>query len=79
MNEPLIKRIFELSQGNPGAIRVMSDGYKIFGPTFLDRLEFHKLSGPSVWIVFKDICKQDLFAMMIRIADDAPFGPEVYS
>ena len=59
--------IYKLSNGNPGAISVMSLGVTTYGREFLHRLHVHDLQGPRIWELFKDVCKQDIAAMMTAL------------
>lgn len=62
--------IHKISEGNPGAVTVLMllfkhneriDPQSWMGPlgTILD-LDTHGIYGSNIWILFKDICKQDI-------------------
>jgi len=61
--------LFAMSEGNPGAIRVLMEGLKA-APTvdpegmgiwgFLINLDEYGIYGPRIWRLYKDLCGEDI-------------------
>ena len=74
LNDSLIDVISKLAEGNPGAItvcmNVLKSAEKIdpasalsaFGPLLL--LDSFGFYGPSIWMLFKDVCGENLINML---------------
>ena len=67
--------LVKLSEGNPGALTVLltilqTRPQDAFVLLHLDQME---MRGPSIWIGFKDHCKEDLetFCKLVQSRDDA--------
>ncbi|MDE1870125.1 MAG: hypothetical protein KGH71_04035 [Candidatus Micrarchaeota archaeon] len=60
--------IMKLSTGNPGAVRVLVNLTRDFGPDFLEPLEKSRIRGGEIWLLFKDVCREDMdtFAKAVR-------------
>lgn len=75
MNPELLNRLTEMSEGNPGAATALGQLVKTQpdATDLLDTLEVHDITGPYVWVGFKDHCEQDIdrFAQAIRDEDEA--------
>lgn len=59
----LDKRIVKCSEGNFGALRVLTDVYTI-GPQMLDTVltffETFDMRGSWIWVAYKDVCNEDI-------------------
>lgn len=65
----------KMSEGNPGAIRVMFDAIKInpiVGFSFIVMLDKMGVRGPQIWIGYKDHCGCDIHEFMRCVAEDDP-------
>ena len=66
--------LVKLSKGNPGAISVLTQMIKhtttidpdaAMGPlAHLLNLDSFSIYGPRIWMLYKDVCKQDLATML---------------
>jgi hypothetical protein len=56
--------------GNPGALRVLCEGYKAHGSEFIARVAMAELRGPAIWEYYKDICEGDLDIMYQMLDTD---------
>jgi len=76
----IMEIMLEMSEGNPGAasvlMQILDKGEKIdpqgmFGGlgAILD-LDTHGIYGPRIWMLFKDVCKQDLVSMLAVLRAD---------
>ena len=64
------KRLFTLSQGNPGALNVLTRIMKsTFYPIYLTILEDNNITGSDIWCLYKDECGEDLGRLQDRLAD----------
>lgn len=53
--------ILDLAQGNPGALRVLADASQLDGfDKLITNLKSTHAYGPRIWLLFKDINKEDL-------------------
>lgn len=62
--------IIALADGNPGAVTVMSSLMQvnpIYGQLALCRLDDLQLYGSSIWVVYKDHCKEDIHVFMKKL------------
>jgi len=69
-----------LAEGNPGALTVLTkilltadgiDPDNFLGPFgVLLHLDSNNIYGPSIWMLFKDVCKQDITTMMAVLRCD---------
>jgi len=65
MNEEVKDRVIKLCAGNPGALRVLIDLVSTQKPDrMLEPLEAQGVQGPGIWILYKDICNQQLDALV---------------
>jgi hypothetical protein len=67
-----IDMLMKMSEGNPGAITVMSElmnkesgidpdsMFSKYGISTILSMDTHGIYGSDIWILFKDICKQNL-------------------
>lgn len=70
LQDTVITAITKLSEGNPGAVRVCSELFKegatvdpdAFGGGLspLLALDTHAIYGSHIWLLYKDVCKQNL-------------------
>ena len=73
MNMTTQDAIIALSEGNPGALRVSMELLKngknidpeysteLYGDTFfLCLLDEYEIYGPRIWMLYKDVCKQEI-------------------
>lgn len=58
-NEVYEKLIMELSEGNPGGLRVAVQLYKQFGMEPIRLLQAQGITGSNIWVLFKDVCGGD--------------------
>ena len=66
MRETLI----ELSDGNPGALTVLTDCAAQTPSSFgviVDKLEEHDIRGSLIWVGYKDICDEELSAFISSV------------
>jgi|688.fasta_scaffold2839228_1 hypothetical protein len=74
--EQIRQHVAELCKGNPGAIRVLVDVYQSEGAK--SALEIYRMmremniTGPNVWLAFKDASGQDLQKMIASIKSNDP-------
>ena len=64
--------VLKMSDGNPGAIRVMADilnKYEQEGLMFLLDLDDMNIRGSQIWIGFNDYCNEDLGKFVACIKD----------
>jgi len=74
--DELIKIITVLSKGNPGAISVLLKMFHWVGgiiQTHLDALESMNLKGERIWILWKDVCKNNM-DMLVAFLEDFSNG-----
>ena len=70
LNDAMFETIYKMSEGNPGAItvlsQVLSEGGRIdpdnaFGPLgIIMGLDSNGIYGSDIWVLYKDICGQDI-------------------
>lgn len=70
LQDTMMDSVVKLSEGNPGAmtvcVRLLNEGsdidpYGVFGGFgILLILDTYNIYGPRIWMLFKDVCKQDL-------------------
>jgi len=59
MDELTKQKIIDLSAGNPGALTVLCELVKYDSALYvitIAMVEALKLKGPSIWILYKDVC-----------------------
>jgi len=57
--------IIKMSEGNPGAISAMAQLLKkTGGVAFLTALDNLETYGPRIWMLYKDVCGQDIVKTM---------------
>lgn len=64
--------IIAMANGNPGAARVMCEMIKhdpVKGQIGLCHLDDKEIYGSDIWVVYKDICKQDIKVFMDWVFD----------
>jgi hypothetical protein len=69
-----VEMIIVLSEGNPGAVTVMSRLFQeapsidpqaaLGGYGYLFDLDALSIYGPRIWMLYKDVCKEDLLSMV---------------
>lgn len=72
-NDPIKERIIDLCEGNPGALTVliqMVQAAQVMGQTYtlpflFDYMKEQGLTGPEIWILFKDECDED-FSLFLQ-------------
>lgn len=70
--ETQLDQVVRMSQGNPGAVSVLAklvqddDEYHI-GPQAITVLDEGHIYGPDIWVLWKDICEQDLNRLYFTI------------
>ena len=74
LNMTYLDVVTTLSEGNPGALRVcmeiMANGDKIDPQNFLGgmgillSLDTHGVYGSNIWVLYKDVCKENLVLML---------------
>lgn len=66
-------RIIDLTDGNPGALTVLSKvANEPNSGTLIQILEHHDVRGPEVWKLYKDECDEDIDAFVEHIRDSVP-------
>lgn len=71
ITEETIQLLVKLSQGNPGAALVLSQLAKFNNIEEIHKLERAGVKGSGFWILYKDICKQDI-PVLINLVKTAP-------
>ena len=69
MNETIEHAIITLGQGNPGAFRVCMDLFEGYGEKPIMILGELGITGPEVWLLYKDECGEDYEAMYQSLTD----------
>ena len=65
--------ILDLAQGNPGALRVLADASQLEGfSKLMSNLKDAQAYGPRIWLLFKDINKENLGAFIQSSDSIAP-------
>lgn len=74
LHDNLMDALSKMCEGNPGALRVLiqlvdkteemdtAEGYEPFDS--IHRLDLLGIYGSSIWILYKDICKEDIVKMI---------------
>lgn len=52
--------ISEISRGNGGALHVLVELTRNFGPGLMEPLQKSGILGPEIWLLYKDICGEDM-------------------
>jgi len=52
--------LLEIAEGNSGAISVISTLVKLGEFYYIDDLKAIGIKGPMIWMLYKDVCKQDI-------------------
>lgn len=63
MHEQLIKRICDQSEGNPGALTVLTVGVQRYGEDFLDKVADAHLIKSQIWQAYKDLYEYQIDKM----------------
>lgn len=84
INQPLGTSIYDMSEGNPGALNVLiqligkedknkskeeAEKRTIQGLIYLSTLDELEIYGSNIWICYKDICNQDINKLIPKIMD----------
>lgn len=59
-------------EGNPGAMTVVKEMHEkdpAVAPLCIGMLAAYNIKGPMIWLLYKDVNKQDIFEMMSMIQD----------
>ena len=77
LNDTFIVSIMKMSDGNPGAVTAITalstvnpsvDPESAMGPYApLLSLDTHRIYGSAIWILYKDICKQNARTMLMLL------------
>jgi hypothetical protein len=60
VDKPTVDKVIELSKGNPGAVRVLTEMIRDNNAEELfPILEEYSLKGPDIWVLYKDCCDYD--------------------
>lgn len=58
------RTVLDVSKGNPGAARVLSEVYRYLGEnkfsSVIQGLRVMEFSGPKIWMCYKDFAREDL-------------------
>lgn len=78
----LYEKIYQISGGNPGAISVIAQCFKLTNTpeeqsAILSALEHVGWQGSDIWVVFKDEAKQDLAVFLELLTKAAIASQEV--
>jgi hypothetical protein len=70
--DAMLPALLKLVDGNPGAITVCMDIIKLEekidpGSSHLINLEIFKICGSRIWMLYKDVCNQDLIKMLATL------------
>ena len=71
--EFMIRLVGEMSEGNPGAITVMTEMIKkdlLSGMASIFIIDDMNIRGSQIWICYKDVCNCDIDKLMKMLADD---------
>ena len=74
LNMNILEIMIALSEGNPGALRVLSDLLGEDGSGFLDVLncDSKRLYGPRIWMLYKDVCGEDIHRFRYHLQVELP-------
>jgi hypothetical protein len=80
-DEAYQQNLLYMIQGNPGAMTVVREMHEkdpAVAPLCLGMLAAFDIKGPMLWLLYKDVNKQDVFQMMAMIqnGDEAPAALE---
>jgi hypothetical protein len=74
LKDTTMDTVLKMSEGNPGALRVVMDMMKDGGAIDPDSwagglgavlgLDSHGIYGSRIWMLYKDVCKEDLVSML---------------
>lgn len=70
MDDKLVERALSLADGNPGAITVLAKVLRdasVVTHTVLDALEKLRWTGPTIWVAYKNVCKEDYDEFSARV------------
>lgn len=73
LNMSILKIMFALSEGNPGALRVLTE-LQGDGEGFLDVLgcDSKRLYGSRIWMLYKDVCGEDIERFRYHLQVELP-------
>lgn len=66
------KTLSDLSQGNPGAVRVLCEIVSIYGERALEKFIAAGIYGPDIWVGYKDFAKGSVAEFMKAVNDCDP-------
>lgn len=73
LNDTMQSAIVKLSEGNPGAMAVLSAlAKRDDGLIRILDVDDMGMRGPSIWLGYKDHCKQDIDAFAVALRDRSP-------
>ena len=72
--ETVMEAAITLGKGNPGALRVVTDLAKQHGEQPLIALGEQGITGPDIWLLFKDVNGEDYGKMAECLADGTAMG-----
>ena len=61
----MINRLLTLGQGNPGALSVLKQLVDGGHEETIDQLENAGATGARIWLLYKDICEEDLDRLVL--------------
>lgn len=64
-------KIISLAQGNPGALTVCASLARANRSDLLDKLESAGIVGPSIWVLYKDICHENIGNLIGELSQDS--------
>lgn len=68
----LVSKIARMSQGNPGAATVLMQAAKTqYSEDVIARLDSASIHGSAIWILYKDICDEDI-DKLVNLIDKCP-------
>ena len=63
LKDTIAESIYKISEGNPGALRVIIEMLKATkkdGPIYLLKLDSMHIYGSRIWVGYKDICNYNI-------------------
>lgn len=76
MNNQDIERLSRISEGNPGALTVITQLARTMGENdlalLIDEIEKHELFGPKLWVAYRDHCHDSVDQLSTAIFAHSP-------
>lgn len=73
LNDDYVEAVKKISEGNPGAIRVIMQCYEksfLCGQLVVAELDIKEIYGSKIWQLYKDECGEDLDKFILKADPD---------